>query len=219
VRPIDHVILGVRDLDAAAVRLRDETGLDAVAGDRFPKQGTGNMIVPLGSQYLELLAVVDREEAAENQIGRWFMARLDEEERFLAWALSTPSLDDEALRLEIKPSEHDLTTRDGEELHWRLVGDVEAFIEPGLPFFIEWDDLMLAQSVFGRRVDAADHEVSPSGIAWIELSGDPGRLAKWLGRIEAPIRFTQGKPGIHAIGVSTDDGELVVRAEAARTSA
>ena len=209
------MILGVRDLDSAADRLRDVTGLVAVPGDRFPDQGTGNMIVPLGSQYLELLAVVDREEAAENQIGRWFMARLDEEERFLAWALGTPSLDDEALRLSIKPREHGLTTRDGDELGWRLVGEVEAFIEPGLPFFIEWDDLLLAEEVYARRADAAVHLIEATGIAWIEVSGDPGRLREWLGGIEAPIRFTQGPPGIHAIGVSTDDGELVVRAESA----
>jgi hypothetical protein len=217
VRPIDHVILGVRDLELAASRLREATGLDAVAGDRFPGQGTGNMIVPLGSQYLELLAVVDREEAAENQIGRWFMARLDEEERFLAWALSTPSLDDEALRLSIKPREHSLETRDGDKLSWRLVGDVEAFIEPGLPFFIEWDDLEAAERVYAPRRDAADHEVAATGISWIELTGDPGRLRKWLGQIEAPIHFTQGPPGIHAIGIATDVGELVVRAETARS--
>jgi hypothetical protein len=103
----------------------------------------------------------------------------------------------------------------GEHLSWRLVGDVEAFIEPGLPFFIEWDDPIVAQGFYDRQVDAASHEVSATGIEWIELSGDPGRLRKWLGEIEAPIRFTQGPPGIHAIGIGTDDGEVVVRAEMA----
>jgi hypothetical protein len=59
---IDHVVYAVRDLDAAAERFRRAYGLGSVAGGRHAGWGTGNRIVPLGDQYVELISVVDPEE-------------------------------------------------------------------------------------------------------------------------------------------------------------
>src|SRR5512142_3281084 len=56
---LDHVVLAVDDLDRAAARLEREHGLASYAGGRHARGGTANRIVPLGSQYLELMAVVD----------------------------------------------------------------------------------------------------------------------------------------------------------------
>jgi hypothetical protein len=50
---LDHVIVMVQDLDAAARRCYEATGLASVAGGRHPGHGTGNRIVPLGGSYIE----------------------------------------------------------------------------------------------------------------------------------------------------------------------
>ena len=75
---LDHVIVVVADLDSAARRLYREHGLASVAGGRHAGHGTGNRIMPLGSSYIELMAVVDRDEAASSPVGSWVGQRLVE---------------------------------------------------------------------------------------------------------------------------------------------
>ncbi len=53
---MDHVIVIVHDLDAAASRYYEQHGLASVAGGRHPANGTANRIVPLGTSYIELMA-------------------------------------------------------------------------------------------------------------------------------------------------------------------
>ena len=60
---LDHLGYAVRDLDGAAVRFREELGLDSVVGGRHVGFGTANRIVPLGDQYIEIVGVVDEAEA------------------------------------------------------------------------------------------------------------------------------------------------------------
>src|SRR5437660_1356671 len=64
---IDHLILAVDDLDAAAVQLTERTGLAVVPGGVHPAWGTRNVIVPLGGAYLELVAV-EHPEVAESTV-------------------------------------------------------------------------------------------------------------------------------------------------------
>ena len=63
---LDHVIVTVHELDAAARRYHEEHGLGSVPGGRHAGHGTGNRIVPLGTSYIELMAVVDGDEAASS---------------------------------------------------------------------------------------------------------------------------------------------------------
>ena len=74
----DHVILAVDDLDAAAGALEEREGLASVAGGRHPGWGTSNRIVPLGESYLELVTVVDAEEANGSGFGRAVLRALDD---------------------------------------------------------------------------------------------------------------------------------------------
>ena len=67
---VDHVLLPVADLEEGARKLYERFGLRSIAGGRHPKVGTANMIVPLGSQYLELIAIVDPQEAEGSRLGR-----------------------------------------------------------------------------------------------------------------------------------------------------
>jgi Glyoxalase-like domain len=71
---LDHVLVAVPDLAAAARVLEEEHGLTAIEGGRHPGWGTANRIVPLGDSYLELVAVVDAGEAARSPFGRWVAA-------------------------------------------------------------------------------------------------------------------------------------------------
>jgi hypothetical protein len=59
----------VHDLETAAGRFVDGHGLESVAGGRHLGHGTGNRIVPLGRDYIELMAIVDRGEARSSAAG------------------------------------------------------------------------------------------------------------------------------------------------------
>src|SRR5512132_1332308 len=72
---LDHVVNAVPDLDEAAIRFRESFGLDSTEGGRHERWGTANRIVPLGDQYLELVAAVDEPTAAETVFGRGVLER------------------------------------------------------------------------------------------------------------------------------------------------
>src|SRR5215213_7156291 len=53
---IDHVILGINDLQKGIEELERATGVRAVFGGAHPGRGTQNALISLGDQYLEILA-------------------------------------------------------------------------------------------------------------------------------------------------------------------
>lgn len=63
----DHVFCLVDDLDQTAARIND-AGWTTDAGSAHPGQGTRNRRVAWPEHYLELLCVVDRDEAAGNRL-------------------------------------------------------------------------------------------------------------------------------------------------------
>src|SRR5437588_4680677 len=73
----DHVQVAVGGLDAAAEHFASRYGLMALQGGHHPGRGTGNMIVPLGRSYLELIAVVEESEAESFPTSRRVRRALD----------------------------------------------------------------------------------------------------------------------------------------------
>ena len=141
---VDHVLLPVADLDDGARSLDERFGLKGIPGGRHPGVGTANVIVPLGRQYLELIAIVDQGEAASSRLGGRVARALQENRRFVAWALRTEDLD--AVRAGLQGAGWDLpaivegsrTRPDGQVLRWRTQ-DIDTGIEPSaIPFVIEW---------------------------------------------------------------------------------
>lgn len=181
---IDHVIYGTSDLDAAAGRVEGALGLMAGGGGRHDGVGTHNRIVRLGGgSFLELLAVADAEEAAGSALGAALAAVIARGEGLLGWAIGVEDLEAVAGRLGTA-----ITTVGRQGATARLTGVLESLAEPGLPFFIERDPARGAGGEAG-------------GIEWIELAGDVGRLERWLGGAELPVRVVDGEPGVRAIGV------------------
>jgi len=78
--------------------------------------------------------------------------------------------------------------------------------EAWMPFFLIWD---ISNELPPGRARVG-HGVRATGLSWVEVCGDAGRLRTWLGGGELPIRVTDDEPGIHRVAISTPDGELVI---------
>jgi hypothetical protein len=203
---IDHVGYAVPDLDEAAVRFREAFGLDSVAGGRHERWGTANRIVPMGDQYLELVAAVDREAAAAGVFGRTVMDRADAGGGWITLAVAFDDLDGVANRLGLEVGSGSRTRPDGEVVRWRMAGLDDLRREPWMPFFLAWD---VPDELRPGRAGAG-HDVRARRIAWVEVAGDAERLREWLGGEEMPIRVIGGDPGIRRVAVATSDTEVVI---------
>jgi Glyoxalase-like domain len=141
---IDHVLLAVRDLDAAAAWIRDRHGLTALAGGRHPGVGTANLIVPLGDDYLELIAIVDAGEAAASPLRERLAAAPESGASIATWAVRVTAMDALKQRLGDAgvategPLSGSRLRPDGVLLEWRTLR-VGSGLEPAVPFFIEWN--------------------------------------------------------------------------------
>jgi hypothetical protein len=207
---IDHVVLAVRDLDASAERLWEEHGLRFVPGGRHPQWGTANMIAPLGSDYVELLGVVDDEVGLNTVVGRRLLDLSADGDRWFSVCLADDDIDATATRLGLTVQPGARTRPDGTEVRWRGAGIEERGEELWLPFFIAWD----VPAGLHPGAAPAEHRVPVTGIAWVEVGGEKDRLREWLDGADAPIRVVEdgGRRRVRAVGLSVRDGaEIVIR--------
>jgi hypothetical protein len=202
---LDHVLLAVSDLFAAAQEIEARHGLVSLEGGRHPGWGTANQIVPLGDSYLELVAVVDESEAAQSAFGRWVARAHTRSAEPLGWAVRTDRLDDVARRLGMTVDAGSRTGRDGRVVRWRVAGIEHAAAEPSLPFFIEWGD----KTTLPGRAPAA-HRVGAVRLSSLRLDGDAARLAAWLGEHHLPITVRPGAPAVTAVLLAGDAGEITL---------
>jgi Glyoxalase-like domain len=206
---IDHVIHAVDDLDAAGAVLFDREGLASVAGGRHEGWGTANRIVPLGESYLELIAVVDVDEAEGSEFGRAVRRATTEDRPLVGWVVATDDIDAVASRLDLEVEQKSRETADGSTLSWRLAGLERAMKTGALPFFVQWDVPP------ERQPGAAEvsHETDPRGIAWVEVCADDrDEVREWLGEDagDLPLRITDGDPSLAAAAIETAGGEIVL---------
>lgn len=198
---IDHVLIAVTDLDAAARELEARHGLRSTAGGRHPGWGTANRIVPLGDAYLELVAVVDPVEAGGSVFGHWVAAAGRDAATLLGWAARTDDVSAHAERLGLRISDGSRTTTDGRQLRWRLAGVEQAAAEPALPFFIEWGP----GTPHPGTVAPTDQR-----IAELQLSADRRRLEAWLGPHDLPVRVDEGPPVVKGVVIDGPAGRFAL---------
>lgn len=214
---VDHVLLPVADLEEGARRLYERFGLRSLAGGRHPKVGTANMIVPLGSQYLELIAIVDQQEAEGSRLGRRLAHALREGRTFVAWALRTQSLDGVGGKLRaagwnlppvIEGSRH---RPDGKVLSWRTQ-DVETGGEPSaIPFVIEW---RVPDGLHPGEAEAS-HRGGTTTLRRVVVGARDVRrvrrqLEVLLGESELYEVREAAEDGVVALVLADDNGELVI---------
>ena len=212
----DHVQLAVEDLEEAAGRLRREHGLVALPGGRHPGRGTANMIVPLGDSYLELIAVVDPDEARRLPTSMRVAGAVAEGRTFSGWAVRTGDLEGSRSCLVAagfplpEPAEGARRRPDGVELRWRMQELVPDAAPSPLPFLIEW---RLPPERYPGAAAAA-HERRVTGVAAVRL-GDPDPEAA-AARLRAVLAgdlshtVARDRPGLLALVLDTAEGPLEI---------
>jgi hypothetical protein len=142
---LDHVLIPVLDLEQAARDFGNRYGLDVQPGGRHPGVGTANHLVPLGTTYLELIAVVDEEEAQGSARSLRVLDSARSGRPFAAWAARTESIDSLRQRLaaegwSLPPPQAGARVRpDGVRLEWRSQELADLRQPSVLPFVIEWN--------------------------------------------------------------------------------
>jgi catechol 2,3-dioxygenase-like lactoylglutathione lyase family enzyme len=142
----DHIVIAVRDLDAAISTYR-ALGFEVSPGGYHTGLGTYNAIIRFGLDYLELLSVSDRIEAEQGG-GLSGMTLLDFLEKreggLVGYALATDDIEQEAERFRLTglPAQGPFAMQrmrpDGRLLSWSLlVPDNVPWRRPW-PFFIQW---------------------------------------------------------------------------------
>ena len=195
---IDHVILVVADLAAAADLLRRDHGLASLPGGRHTGHGTANRITPLGDSYLELMGVVDAVEAETSPMGRWALAHRQQGLIPAGLCLRTDDASAEAARLGVTAAAMSRARPDGVVLSWRNVGADDMFAGRAPLFFIHWDDMAMHP---GRA--PVDHHRSVGGIERVVVSGDPAALSARIGDQDLPVVLETGPPGIRRVLIGT----------------
>src|SRR5262245_13961463 len=86
---VDHLLLGVSNLEAGVTWVERITGVKAVLGGSHPGVGTHNALLSLGGkQYLEIIAPDPRQSAYDYRIDLRTLA----EPRLITWAASTTDI-------------------------------------------------------------------------------------------------------------------------------
>jgi glyoxalase-like protein len=150
-------------------------GLTAIAGGRHPGVGTANAIVPLGgSQYLELITVVDRSEAERAPLRGRVLNALDSGAIFAGWALRSDDLEAAGATLRLGDLAGGARDRpDGIRLKWRT-----AELGGGaLPFLIQWTS--------SEHPGAAG---SPRPVRRVVLQDSTGAVRELLASIDLDVQ-------------------------------
>jgi hypothetical protein len=215
---IDHILLPVSHLEDAARHIHERHGLKANPGGRHAAGGTANYIVPLGLQYLELIAVVEPAEVRDSHLGARVIVAAREDKTFVAWALRTTDLD--ALRGKLLGAGWDLPPAaegsrrrpDGQVLSWRTQ-DVERTAGPtAIPFVIEWkipDGLHPGEA-------AAAHEHGATSVKRVVIGArDPDNVRRRLGLLLGESAMYEVREsdadGIEELVLAHSGGETVIR--------
>ncbi|RIK15222.1 MAG: hypothetical protein DCC50_08780 [Acidobacteria bacterium] len=196
---LDHVVLGVRDLDAGRLALV-RSGFHVADGGQHVGRGTANELVRLDTGYLELLTVEDRSLAlaaggSRRQAAEFLDAHAS---GLLGYALEVKDLEAAATRLQAAgiatSGPHAMKRRqpDGRAVSWRTVLiDDNQWLSPH-PFLIEWD----ATEDVRWQGARSDH---PNGVERVTgVRATTGDLARSLDVLHALGGETRERDDYHA---------------------
>ena len=221
---IDHISIAARNLYEASYRLRSETGLGFYDGG-WTESGLATKIFPLrAGAYLQVEGIVDVDAVDDpaNPGIRQFYAAVAGGEHFRGLGLRVDSMEELqeiAKRRGSKVYMNPETGRirpDGSRVIVAQTPSIGESWSQGMPNWFFFPEMTTHPS--GQRVIAVPDLVAPDGVAWIEMGGTETEMSQWLGVAASnfPFRFSGGAPGVHAVAVKTDKGEVIIRRKPAK---
>jgi hypothetical protein len=139
---LDHLLLGVPDLDQGIEWVREKTHVRAIKGGSHPRAGTRNALLSMGNrQYIEIISI-DPKQTAASQTAE--LIRGLSAPRLITWAAATTNilsllhLATEAGYAFEGPIDGSRVKPDGSILRWKTLR-VLTDCGDAIPFFIEWD--------------------------------------------------------------------------------
>lgn len=144
VKAVDHLLLGVADLDRGIEWVEKRTGVRASIGGSHPGVGTRNALLSLGGrQYLEIIAP----DPAQTGYNFRTDVRKLAEPRLITWAAVTSDIERLAATVRdsgrevFGPADGSRARPDGSMLRWKTLGIITDLMQDGIdpvPFFIQW---------------------------------------------------------------------------------
>lgn len=203
---MDHLLLGVADLDRGIDWVEEKTGIRAVIGGSHPGVGTRNALISLGDRrYLEIIAP----DPAQDEYRSHIDVRSFTEPRIVTWAASATDIEAVAGRAREAghrlqgPNDGSRARPDGKLLRWRTLDVVAQLDRQGIdpiPFFIEW-----------AADSAHPAEDSPKGCELLSIEiehPESTAVAELLGGLAVEAAVTQGPDTRIIATLRTPKGEV-----------
>jgi catechol 2,3-dioxygenase-like lactoylglutathione lyase family enzyme len=137
---IDHIIIGVNNLEQAATLFSQKLGLAVSGGGIHPSGGTANRIIVIGDTYLELIAVHTPEEAQQSMLDR-----LAIHEGYLNFVLASNDIEADSQAIThrgaptLGPTPGSLRAADGRTRGWSRTNIERPDLAQHYPFIIQHD--------------------------------------------------------------------------------
>lgn len=203
---LDHIVLATRDLDGRERWLWEKFGLETQPGGKHDGAGTVNRYVPLGDdQYLELLAISDP--ASRHPMVKALKRDLSDGDRLMNFAITADDIEAVSHRLNEPVFDNATTAENGQSITFRLTGVSGIIGDEKLPWFIETTSGRQWRG--GFRPPA--HRIKPLGVSRVEYGGDARRIAERIADPAFPIVVTDGRAGLNAFWIRTEEGDVELR--------
>ncbi len=137
---IDHIIIGVHDLDRAAAQFGQKLGLQPSGGGVHPTGGTANRVIVIGDTYLELITMRVSDEVQPSMV-----ERLAKGEGYLNVVLASDNIEAEGAAMRkrgvsiIGPTPGELRSADGRSRGWSRIDVEQPVLAQRYPFLIQHD--------------------------------------------------------------------------------